>query len=554
MIQGISRRRVLAFGASAAAGALAGIPGFRSYAETLPSRDVTQRPFGAAGDGERDDTAAIQRAIDDAAQRGGGTVVLPPGRYLVSRPLTIDSSQIQIIGTPGRTVLTKKTPTRYIDVGGRHRLKGSAASFVAEKAGIGSLTIRVRGAAGQSTYADQWAVVLAGTRAPDRDAIGQADADVDYRYAAQFIHIRSSRDGVLELSTPLRMECRPDTGDKVVPVDWIRGCRISGIGFDGAGRLTGRNLQESNVLTLQWCLEPVVRTIEAWDLPNLFVALEGCLRADVSEVTCRNTLSTGIEGPERGFGYVVVERGLNEGALISHLRTDRVRHSYTTANASSRIGVPFGSRIAHSVAMAARGAGFDTHPIGENIAFINCAVIGSLHVGFQVRSAFTQLIGCSAQDCQGAALQIHLTATDTQVSGFVSRRTGFGRFRKIDWSKRGAIHDRGKRTTIQGAQVADCAGPGVHLDDGGDDATYRSIRVNNPCLAGHSPTAGFRVGGASITQFLVESCLVSSDARRLDTGFEIDAPNLVEGMVRGCRARNAAQTVKTSSAAVRIGD
>src|SRR5437867_1554963 len=36
------------------------------------------RQFGARGDGESDDTAAIQRTIDAAA---GGTVVLPPGTW-----------------------------------------------------------------------------------------------------------------------------------------------------------------------------------------------------------------------------------------------------------------------------------------------------------------------------------------------------------------------------------------------------------------------------------------------------------------------------------------
>ncbi len=40
------------------------------------------RQYGAAGDGIAKDTAAIQRAIDAAAQAGGGTVVVPAGRYL----------------------------------------------------------------------------------------------------------------------------------------------------------------------------------------------------------------------------------------------------------------------------------------------------------------------------------------------------------------------------------------------------------------------------------------------------------------------------------------
>ena len=40
------------------------------------------RAFGAKGNGVTLDTAAIQRAIDDAAGRGGGTVTVPPGVYL----------------------------------------------------------------------------------------------------------------------------------------------------------------------------------------------------------------------------------------------------------------------------------------------------------------------------------------------------------------------------------------------------------------------------------------------------------------------------------------
>src|SRR5712692_6851865 len=40
------------------------------------------RDFGAKCDGTTKDTAAIQRAIDAAAKRGGGTVAVPPGRYV----------------------------------------------------------------------------------------------------------------------------------------------------------------------------------------------------------------------------------------------------------------------------------------------------------------------------------------------------------------------------------------------------------------------------------------------------------------------------------------
>lgn len=45
---------------------------------------VNVKKFGAYGDGEADDTAAIQRAVDKAVAAGGGTVVVPAGTYMVN--------------------------------------------------------------------------------------------------------------------------------------------------------------------------------------------------------------------------------------------------------------------------------------------------------------------------------------------------------------------------------------------------------------------------------------------------------------------------------------
>lgn len=43
---------------------------------------LSVRECGALGDGVATDTAALQRVIDRAAEHGGGTVVVPPGRYV----------------------------------------------------------------------------------------------------------------------------------------------------------------------------------------------------------------------------------------------------------------------------------------------------------------------------------------------------------------------------------------------------------------------------------------------------------------------------------------
>jgi len=46
--------------------------------------NVSVADYGAVGDGARDDTAAIQRALDAVRQAGGGEVYFPPGTYPVS--------------------------------------------------------------------------------------------------------------------------------------------------------------------------------------------------------------------------------------------------------------------------------------------------------------------------------------------------------------------------------------------------------------------------------------------------------------------------------------
>src|SRR5581483_3383038 len=48
---------------------------------------VNVRNFGAAGNGLSDDTAAIQKAIDES--KPGDTILIPAGRYHLSKPLAL---------------------------------------------------------------------------------------------------------------------------------------------------------------------------------------------------------------------------------------------------------------------------------------------------------------------------------------------------------------------------------------------------------------------------------------------------------------------------------
>lgn len=50
--------------------------------ESAESKSFNVRHFGATGDGRTLDTAALNKAVDACAAAGGGSVVLPPGKYL----------------------------------------------------------------------------------------------------------------------------------------------------------------------------------------------------------------------------------------------------------------------------------------------------------------------------------------------------------------------------------------------------------------------------------------------------------------------------------------
>jgi hypothetical protein len=57
------------------------------------------RIYGAVGDGETDDTAAIQAALDAAKHAGGGVVYMPPGVYKLTTTITLaDASCITLCG------------------------------------------------------------------------------------------------------------------------------------------------------------------------------------------------------------------------------------------------------------------------------------------------------------------------------------------------------------------------------------------------------------------------------------------------------------------------
>ena len=82
-----------------------------TLSDLLDSLPESAQAFGATGDGVTDDGAAIQAALDKAAEIGGGTVVLPDGVY-VAEGLTVPSNVT--LASVGGTLKLKASSLTYL--------------------------------------------------------------------------------------------------------------------------------------------------------------------------------------------------------------------------------------------------------------------------------------------------------------------------------------------------------------------------------------------------------------------------------------------------------
>ena len=94
------------------------------------------RDFGAKGNGQTVDTAAIQKALDECNDAGGGTVRFPAGVYL-SQPLTLRGSKMTLEIDSGATLLATTNQTDFMKTPGDWLKAKSSSDFVSFISGKG---------------------------------------------------------------------------------------------------------------------------------------------------------------------------------------------------------------------------------------------------------------------------------------------------------------------------------------------------------------------------------------------------------------------------------
>lgn len=397
------------------------------------------RRYGTnAEPGVTDMTAAVQRAIS-VAQAGGGSVdFLPPGQaFGISDPLLITASNVRL-NLNGCNLRILEAMPAAICVGNIEGLLTSEDNTLASNAAQGATSVTLAAGKGANFSVDEWFVIRSTAAFPDRDSSVTQPR-------AEFAQVKSIAGDVLTLYRPLMYAYTTAASGRADRVPWITGIEINDLGIDG-----NDHTSLPIAVMFSWCFAPRVSNYSSNKAEQRGLRFQGCMNASVNGLNVRDGLSDGVDGESSVFSYVLVEAGLNEGLTARDLHVERCRHGYTTVEAFSTnaavsfgtlFGEPYGSIISDGIHIAARGAGWDTHPIGRRITFRNLKTLGGVHHGFQDRAQETTLDGCYAADCIGAAFQFGGTTRYFTLNNGDYDRCALGTdpLTSTDWSDVGPV-------------------------------------------------------------------------------------------------------------------
>ena len=207
------------------------------------------------------------------------------------------------------------------------------------------------------------------------------------------------------------------------------------------------------------------------------IAIDSCINS-----TCHGVRL--IQTPSNTYNN---QYGLSIGSCSQNISISdchafgRWRHPFECANGKTTIGYEGAIRAVNVSNCTAQGTeigAFDTHPDGEYISFSNCSVLGTTSttgfVGFEIRTRYTTLTGCSVAGANTRGIQLSGLAHDCQIvacSVYNCLQRGISIVADATPTP-GVL-----RTTISGCDTSENTGEGIRLEKGCD---YTRI-VGNVC-------------------------------------------------------------------------
>ena len=337
--------------------------------------------YGADPTGAKDSTAAIQKAVDDVAARGGGSVELPRGIYRVSYPFIDIKHRVEIFGYGSSTIVVafndRAIPTTsdgYIEYSGLFH--------------VGNYTTPV---------------------------VGNYNANKPMRMGVRNLHIRTNAD-----NTPID---RYPLDAHTTPLDNVAGVIMH-------THLTGDQLNEPDIV-------PIISGIEVWDTA-IGVAVLGLddQGMKIDDVTVRRTLNQGFllgkpvghrrrpnEGNNSGAadnklrGIDVAEANLSGGSYAGiEVYAAQAKFENCASNSNHRT---LGKNALYEPATRHAGAGWIVQ--SERNMFIGCTARSNAGHGWLIEWANNVFVGCEASGSSWAGTVSGSAHADEAANWYISR-------------------------------------------------------------------------------------------------------------------------------------
>lgn len=430
-------------------------------------------------------------AVADAQSLGARGLWLPGGHYAVATGETLLNPGLTLSGELGQTRITKAgTGNMFSCFGTTPTLAGHT---LASNASAGDRSIALTTGHGASFTAGQVCILLSAANI----------SAVDPSNVAEFVNIRSVAGDTINLWGPLTFGYSTSDTAQLVPASLIDGVAFSDIDIvmdDTVATASGSIYQAAHAIEARFCNAPVFRGVTISHGIRAGIALHGCRNARIYDYHCHDlgSADNDTDGSSTigkgGYGYAIVEAGLNEGMVARGLHIARCRHGYTTTAQYNEIfgyGVPLGSIIAIGEHRDSKEAGWDTHQTGLDINFIGLQTIGSGRTGIQVRSPGAKVRDCAARDCFASGINVYGggaaggAGDNCVITNFKSENTNFGHGEtydgSTDWRESGAIRNSGLNTVFDGIVTKKSGGPFIYENSTARNATYRNVTAIDPC-------------------------------------------------------------------------
>lgn len=446
----------------------AGLVGF-SHSETYSDGTIGSRlrhtisvkdaPFSAKGDGTTDDTTAINNAMT-LALSFGADVLIPAGTYKIAG--TLSNPGVELIGAGEKSIFQLDG----LDAGFDNSYTVPGSGYALNSAALNATSITLTTAGEAANFAvDTYAIVTS------EDYYDSPNLDPQKK--GEFVRIKTISSGTLTLYGPLSDVYT--TTPKIVPVTLMEGLayrKFRIIGDRSVSVVGGADadIELRNVINTRFALRPKMDGVMISDQPGAALSFEGCYEASVDgfkvfDLGCATESDGTAADGFGGYGYGIIERGINFGGSFTNVASDRVRHTVTGGGSFLYAhGRPVGAQSTNCTARNPKLSGFDGHEIGYGMRFTNCWTFGAMGPGFTVRNDATQIRDCGAVGCLAAAVALYKGATENAqncvVDGFYADGNNWGTdYLGTDWTLQPTFLNQGDNNRIMNTVTDSAYGP-----------------------------------------------------------------------------------------------